>query len=582
MSWTYNVNSDVGIGSADGSMTIIGSGILYQSRVNNAINNYNQTPGQTVPLTSVVVAGSFGTVDESGFYATGFTSIVFSADSQVTSFGSYMFYGCTKLANLVLPPKIRNIPLSTCYQCRSLKTVVIPESVVSFERYAFQECDELEHMVIPSIVSSYGDQVFAFCPKLVSIEFLNPSTTNVVANTFRSTNNIRFMRLAESTWSNYIQPSNTSLRPILEFLGQPGYKTWDGSSLLTGNGMTVEDNGTFSGNYNGTLTINRVGSLSRSYIDTYLNKSTRFLDLVVTLGSGVTALETDVFSGMTGLTEVKIPVDNVITTINSGSFQGCTALNNFVVPSGVTTVGDNVFQDCTSLQDIVFPQSLLTIGGTAILAGATAVRTLKMHEALWENMSSLVENKDYAQLVQFYGDTGIIQPLETQLASWDGLEGTGGTNAKGYKNVIDYYTTSGITYNVDWSGGTTATLVKGTLGGSEFDVSTGTLNGLGIYDGALTIVGTGELTQTMVDAAISAHTVAQNGVMPLRTLTVGPMFTSLDASLSLEGTGITKLSFPGESPITTTGSFGLAIDSTLAKSVVLPRWVVQQGPWSFV
>jgi hypothetical protein len=48
------------------------------------------------------------------------------------------------------------------------------------------------------------------------------------------------------------------------------------------------------------------------------------------------------------------------------------------------------------------------------------------------------------------------------------------------------------------------------------------------------------------------------------------------------GTGITKLLFPAESPITTTGAFVLTIDSTLAKTVVLPRWVVQQGPWSLV
>jgi hypothetical protein len=58
----------------------------------------------------------------------------------------------------------------------------------------------------------------------------------------------------------------------------------------------------------------------------------------------------------------------------------------------------------------------------------------------------------------------------------------------------------------------------------------------------LTIVGSGgALTQTFVDAAIAAHTVAQNGVVPLRTLTVGPTFTSLEASMSLQGTGITKI-----------------------------------------
>jgi hypothetical protein len=392
----------------------------------------------------------------------------------------------------------------------------------------------------------------------------------------------------------------------LQFDGQTGYKTWNGSGYLTGNGMTIDTNGNINGNYNGFLTINQSGPLVRGYINNYIAKSVAYLDLVVTLGAGVTVLDTDVFSGLTGLTEVKIPVDNVITAINSGSFQGCSSLKTFTIPSGVTTVGDKVFkgctllegivfpeglttvgtalfEDCTSLRDIVFPSGLNTISGTEILAGATAVRTLKMHENLWEKMS-LVENKDYTtpQLVQFYGETKILQPLETQVAYWDGLEGTGGANAKGYKNVIDYYSTSGATYTTDYSGGTSPTLVNySAFGDVTYDVSTGTLNGLGTYDGSLTIFGTGELTQTIVDASISAHTGAQNGKVPLHTLTVGPDFTSLAASLSLQGTGITDLIFPAESLITTTGAFELAIDSTLATTVVLPKWVVQKdGPWS--
>jgi hypothetical protein len=272
-----------------------------------------------------------------------------------------------------------------------------------------------------------------------------------------------------------------------------------------------------------------------------------------------------------------------VTTVGDKVFKGCTLLEGIVFPEGLTTVGTALFEDCTSLRDIVFPSGLNTISGTEILAGATAVRTLKMHENLWEKMS-LVENKDYTtpQLVQFYGETKILQPLETQVAYWDGLEGTGGANAKGYKNVIDYYSTSGATYTTDYSGGTSPTLVNySAFGDVTYDVSTGTLNGLGTYDGSLTIFGTGELTQTIVDASISAHTGAQNGKVPLHTLTVGPDFTSLAASLSLQGTGITDLIFPAESLITTTGAFELAIDSTLATTVVLPKWVVQKdGPWS--
>jgi hypothetical protein len=298
---------------------------------------------------------------------------------------------------------------------------------------------------------------------------------------------------------------------------------------------------------------------------------------------GVTVLGNETFQGAVSLLSAEFL--GQVTTVGDRVFQGCTTLKQIVFPESLTSLGTATFKDCTSLQNVVFPQSLLAISGTTTLAGATGVRTLKVPEDLWKTAikPSLAQNPAYAQLVQFYGDTEILQTLGTQLTYWDGLEGVNSANAEGYQDVVDYYSRKD-NYSVDYSSGTSA-LVK--FGGSTtsltYDVSTGTLSGLGTYDGALTIVGSGgELTQTIVDAAIAAHTVAQNGVVPLLTLTVGPTFTSLEVSLSLQGSGITKLLFPAESPITTTGAFVLAIDSTLAKTVVLPRWVVQQGPWSLV
>jgi hypothetical protein len=209
-----------------------------------------------------------------------------------------------------------------------------------------------------------------------------------------------------------------------------------------------------------------------------------------------------------------------------------------------------------------------------------------MHENLWETAikPSIVSNPAVVtQLVQFYGNPALLQSLETQLTYWDGIDGVGGVNAKGYQDIVDHYS-SNDNYTIAYGSGGIKTLVKsGGTTGLTFDVTSGSLSGLGTYDGLLTIVGSGGgLTQAIVNAAISAHTIAQNGVMPLHTLMVGPTFTSLETSLSLQGTGITKLHFPAESPITTTGSYGLVVDSTSASSIVLPQWVVQQGPWSLV
>jgi hypothetical protein len=206
-----------------------------------------------------------------------------------------------------------------------------------------------------------------------------------------------------------------------------------------------------------------------------------------------------------------------------------------------------------------------------------------MREEFWATSvgPSLVQNLNFAQLVQFYGDTVVLGLLETQVDFWS--QNGGGGNLEGYQKIVDFYNSDRNNFTVDWSSGRGTLVKNGTLG-LVFDVDTGSLTttGIGTYDRALTISGAngGELTQTLVDMAISAHSVAQNGLMPLSTLTVGANFTSLASSLSFYGTGITNLRFPAESPMTSTGAFRLSIDSTLTNSVVLPQWVVRPGPWS--
>jgi hypothetical protein len=279
----------------------------------------------------------------------------------------------------------------------------------------------------------------------------------------------------------------------------------------------------------------------------------------------------ETFGGCTALRDITF--STVLQTLGPKTFRGCASLTEMIFPESLTTLGDGTFENCTSLQNVVFPSKLLTISGTTTLVGATGVQTLKLQETLWETaiQPSLVRNLlvSVTQMVQFYGQPDILKSLKTQRDLWDGLEGTSSANTEGYQNVVDYYARRD-NFTVDYSSGTAALVKSG--GNLTFDVSTGILSGLGEM---LTIVGSGgELTQAFVDAAMSARTV------PFRTLTVGPTFTSLATSLSLQGTGIRKLLFPAESPITTTGAFGLVVDSTLARSIVLPRWVVQQGPWS--
>jgi hypothetical protein len=471
-----------------------------------------------------------------------------------------------------------------------------------------------------------GPDMFNNCPVLTSIEFPEKLTT-IGINTFTGVPGMKTLKMNRSLWTqinSYLPATGTQ---VILFYNDPVFYTWNSGNLVPGTGLFY-DNGVFSGSYNGFLSITGAGALTRSIIDAYVTKNGSNLGLVIDVDSTFTSLDEGIFSGLTGLTAVRFSVDSAIQTVGARTFQGCSSLTNISVPSGVTileddafrdatslvsveflgpiltlrnnvfkgcsllkeiifrdgltTLGSNTFEDCTSLETLIFPPSLLSIDGTKTLAGATAVRSLKMREELWETAikPSLVENPGVPQLVQFYGDATLLETLETQSEEEN--------NTKGYQTIVDYYTERD-NYTVDWttsSGG--AELVKNGTTGLTYDMDTGslltTLGGFGTYDRSLTIVGAYgvELTQILVDAAINAHSLAQKGLMPLHTLTVGANFTSFASTLSLQGTGLMHLHFPAESPITTTGTFRLSIDSSLNNVVTLPRWVVQQGPWSLI
>jgi hypothetical protein len=561
--------------------------------------------------------------------------------ANVKSIGYRAFHGCSLLDSFSLPAKVTTVVNNAFENCQALKTTdfaPVNSELVTLGDAVFKDCTNLDTIIFPDSLVTLGDFLFQGATSISSVTLnqnlwtttLLPPHVNGLAQTVSYSNDptviysVKNGVLAASTGLVYDVLTSTMTgtydgRPLrVSGSGEltqtqlalvlAAYAADNGSRLIT---LDVDKSfqtlgpGAFanrttlssilfpadsalltigSSAFQGCTALNRIAVPANvtTIGDLAFDSATSLETVDFVPLSKLTSLGNTVFKDCSSLRTVQFP--GSLSALQDSTFFGCTALTEMILPESLTSLGTATFQNCTSLQNVVLPRSLLTIDGTTTFAGATAIQTLKMPENLWETniKPSIVQNpKVVSQLVQFYGDPDILQSLETQRDIWDGLEGGTSANTEGYQNVVDFYSRKD-NYTIDYLSSGTTTLVKfGGTAGLTFDVDTGTLSGLGTYDGALTIVGSGgELTQSFVNAAISAHTVAQNGVMPLRTLTVGPAFTSLDAFLSLEGTGITKLSFPAESPITTTGSFGLAIDSTLAKIVVLPRWVVQQGPWS--
>ena len=81
-----------------------------------------------------------------------------------------------------------------------------------------------------------------------------------------------------------------------------------------------------------------------------------FDDVITTIGSSA-------FSGCTSLTSITIP--DSVTSIGSSAFDDCTALTEVIIPDSVTEIGSYAFDDCTALKMITIGTSVATIGNNA-------------------------------------------------------------------------------------------------------------------------------------------------------------------------------------------------------------------------
>ena len=91
-------------------------------------------------------------------------------------------------------------------------------------------------------------------------------------------------------------------------------------------------------------------------------------------GKPVKRIESDVFSGCTGLTGITIP--DSVTSI-SGCFKGCTGLTEVTIPGSIKYTGSNTFSGCTGLKSVTLLSGVTAIQDGAF-SGCTGLKSIIM------------------------------------------------------------------------------------------------------------------------------------------------------------------------------------------------------------
>ena len=157
-------------------------------------------------ITGIEIGDCVTSLESYAFKGTSIESVVIP--ESVTSFGSSLFYNCTKLKHAVLPKGITEIYDSMFRGCTSLQNIDIPDGVTRFGDYAFDRCSSLASIILPAGVTYVGNYCFSECSNLRHIVSF-PVKTPTLGGSFRynfskvASNGVLAAPAAAKTGSNY-------------------------------------------------------------------------------------------------------------------------------------------------------------------------------------------------------------------------------------------------------------------------------------------------------------------------------------------------------------------------------------------
>ena len=345
-------------------------------------------------------------------------TVTFGENSQLVSFGTYVFAGygttansCISLRSIAIPDGVTALGNYMFMGCTALETVTFGEgSQLTFLGQSTFRDSGLQSIVIPDGVTELGTSAtsctttgsaytFAGCKNLTSVTFLG-EVTKIGAYVFYGCSSLTMdipqtvtligkLAFAGTSATNYTIPAglssgsssigdgafayNTKLTGFTIAEGNTDFKVDPATGALSvpnadGTQEFICFPASLAGD-NGTITINS-GDTIRGYAFAGCDKITQ-----IVLPDDMTALNNYTFYDATGLTSITIPagITKIGSSYSSGyMFSGCTSLTSVTFLGNITLLGGYTFERCTSLTSFEIPNTVEQLGyGVFKLSGIT-------------------------------------------------------------------------------------------------------------------------------------------------------------------------------------------------------------------
>ena len=91
--------------------------------------------------------------------------------ATLKSIGSYTFYRCYGLTQIVIPEGVTSIGENVFRECYSLKDISLPTTLTQIGSYTFYQCSSIETIELPDGISDISYGLFYYCKMLQDIKF---------------------------------------------------------------------------------------------------------------------------------------------------------------------------------------------------------------------------------------------------------------------------------------------------------------------------------------------------------------------------------------------------------------------------
>ena len=265
-----------------------------------------------------------------------------------------ILYPAGKMGEYTIPDSVKEIGNDTFRDCTGLTSIDIPAGVTEIGHSAFSDCTGLKNITIPDSVTKIGNHAFSGCTRLTGIDVdeSNPHYSSINGGLFNK-EKTEIISYPAGKMGEYTIPDS------VKEIGNDTFRDCTGLTSVTIPADVTEIGRSAFQNCTSLTDIN-VDDMNPCYssIDGVLfNKEKTAIILYpagkmgeYTIPASVTAIETDAFSGCTGLKNITIP--DGVTEIGMYAFSNCTLLTGITIPDSVTEIRVGAFSGCTGLTGI--------------------------------------------------------------------------------------------------------------------------------------------------------------------------------------------------------------------------------------